>query len=214
MDTEKQCSKCLEVKPLEDFYRAKRLKFGRSYRCKVCQKVYQRKRYTENSEYREAILVRVNKRLEDNPEYDKDFYEANREKILARKRVFREENPDLAKIHSAKFRQTHPEYSRDYYLANKEACNARIKKWREDNPGKRKSHTAKRRAAKLQRTVSWSETEAITEFYVNCSTGMVVDHIIPLQGKEVSGLHVLNNLQYLTPKENGEKSNKLLEEYA
>lgn len=36
---------------------------------------------------------------------------------------------------------------------------------------------------------------------------MVVDHIIPTKGKNVSGLHVLNNLQYLTPSQNNSKKN-------
>jgi 5-methylcytosine-specific restriction endonuclease McrA len=37
---------------------------------------------------------------------------------------------------------------------------------------------------------------------------MVVDHIIPLCGKKISGLHVIWNMQYLTPKQNSKKGNK------
>jgi hypothetical protein len=67
---------------------------------------------------------------------------------------------------------------------------------------------AKRRASKLQRTVPWADLKAIKEFYANCPKGYAVDHIIPLQGTTVSGLHVLNNLQYLTPTQNSRKGNK------
>ena len=66
----------------------------------------------------------------------------------------------------------------------------------------------KRRASKLQRTVGWSDYKAIKEFYKNCPIGYSVDHIVPLQGINVSGLHVLNNLQYLTQSENSSKGNK------
>lgn len=73
---------------------------------------------------------------------------------------------------------------------------------------------ARRRAAKLQRTPSWSEVEAINLFYQNCPQGYEVDHIIPLQGELVSGLHVLSNLQYLTSFENRSKQNKFnIEEF-
>jgi 5-methylcytosine-specific restriction endonuclease McrA len=57
------------------------------------------------------------------------------------------------------------------------------------------------------RIPSWGQ-EGILEFYINCPKEMVVDHIIPLCGKLVSGLHILSNLQYLSPHENSVKYNK------
>ena len=60
------------------------------------------------------------------------------------------------------------------------------------------------------RIPSWYESEKhlIAEFYENCPDGYHVDHIIPLQGKLVSGLHTLSNLQYLSAYENMKKGNK------
>lgn len=69
-------------------------------------------------------------------------------------------------------------------------------------------YQAQVRALKLQRTPSWSETEDILQFYNNCPAGYHVDHIIPLQGKLVSGLHVLSNLQYLLVSDNLSKGNR------
>ena len=66
----------------------------------------------------------------------------------------------------------------------------------------------KRRASRLQRTPAWADLEAIKQFYLNCPKGYHVDHIVPLQGVNVSGFHVLNNLQYLTAAENCSKGNK------
>lgn len=57
-------------------------------------------------------------------------------------------------------------------------------------------------------TPSWANLTKIKEIYDNCPAGYQVDHIIPLQGKLVSGLHIETNLQYLTREENNRKSNK------
>ncbi len=88
------------------------------------------------------------------------------------------------------------------------------------NKAKRAANRAKRRCSQLQRTPKWvsvEETLQIKALYQQAKdlqkdTGKVwhVDHIIPLQGKEVSGLHVLSNLQILLADENLKKGNKLI----
>jgi hypothetical protein len=76
-------------------------------------------------------------------------------------------------------------------------------------------HEAKRRAAQLQRTPLWADMAAIRAVYAEAarltrSTGTVhhVDHVLPLQGLLVSGLHVHTNLQILTAAENSRKRNR------
>lgn len=80
--------------------------------------------------------------------------------------------------------------------------------WTKRNKGANSAKEAKRRSKKLQRTPRWTETYKIIKFYKERPEGYHVDHIIPLQGKYVSGLHVLDNLQYLIAKDNLRKSNK------
>ena len=66
-----------------------------------------------------------------------------------------------------------------------------------------------RRSLKLKATPKWANLNKIKQFYLNCPKGYHVDHIVPLQGKNICGLHVENNLQYLSAKDNIIKSNKV-----
>lgn len=65
-----------------------------------------------------------------------------------------------------------------------------------------------RNTRRRQRTPKWANLGEICRIYSECPEGMVVDHIVPLSGKTVCGLHVPENLQYLTPGENGAKWNR------
>jgi hypothetical protein len=96
-----------------------------------------------------------------------------------------------------------------YATENKEKRLAQWREWYNKNKLKQKIKFQFEKAEKLKRMPSWADREAIAEFYRNCPKGYHVDHIIPLRGKYVSGLHVLENLQYLPAKENMSKGNKI-----
>lgn len=65
-----------------------------------------------------------------------------------------------------------------------------------------------RKTRLLAATPPWVDLKEIRGFYDGCPTGMHVDHTVPLRGRNVCGLHVAANLQYLTAAENFRKSNK------
>jgi hypothetical protein len=79
-------------------------------------------------------------------------------------------------------------------------------KYIQDNSGIVNAQKARRNAIKVSATVLWDQ-KGITEFYERCPKGYHVDHVIPLQGKYVCGLHILSNLQYLPALENQQKHN-------
>jgi len=110
---------------------------------------------------------------------------------------------------------------------------ARVKAWRLANPEKYKESSTRYinnnrgtivakvtayRINKNKRTPKWVDSEEswlIKEVYrlaadrtKNTGIEWHVDHIIPLHGKKVSGLHTISNLQVIPGKSNKCKSNK------
>jgi hypothetical protein len=86
-------------------------------------------------------------------------------------------------------------------------CTLCYKDYQIENSNLFKSYTAERRALIIQRSMKWDQ-DGIKDFYINCPKGYHVDHIIPLKGIDICGLHVYSNLQYLTATENSKKRNK------
>lgn len=130
-----------------------------------------------------------------------EYRKANPEKI--RNKLKRRDSKKLSD-YSKKYRLENPEYFKNYLTENRHRYNFMA---------------AKRRGAKLQATPPWLTKQHLeqTEFLYACAkdleqmfgTKWHVDHIVPLQGKNVSGLHVPWNLQVIRAEENLKKGNKL-----
>lgn len=117
-------------------------------------------------------------------------YYANQEKIVEKARISRAtESPEkrTARLEQAKIKS---------------------RLWRANNPRHRNALSTAHKKVVKQRTPVWADRQKIVEFYKNCPKGYQVDHIVPLRGTIVSGLHIAENLQYLTAKENRNKSNR------
>jgi len=134
---------------------------------------------------------------------------------------WRAKNPKKVKQHNDTQYANHAKKlsarSRNHYAKNAEELRLKKQEYQRNNLHIYAKNGAKRKAAKIQRTPSWLteiDFERIGNEYKLAAlltkvTGSSwhVDHIVPLQGKIVSGLHVPSNLRVLPAKENISKSN-------
>jgi hypothetical protein len=113
-------------------------------------------------------------------------------------------------VYKLKYKEwvSNPENAKKNYIANQKTQSERWRRWYEKNKSKQNAKSNMEKAIRLQRIPPWADLDAIKEFYLNRPEGYHVDHIVPLRGKSVSGLHVLENLQYLPANENLSKGNK------
>lgn len=128
-------------------------------------------------------------------------------------RIFRERHPERLAENDRRKRAAKPGLYREIDKAK------RLKK-PELYADIRRTAKAKRRASELNRNVTWADAAKIREVYALArmlteATGVPhhVDHVLPLQGKLVSGLHVHNNLQVLPGIENTRKGNRFQVEF-
>lgn len=103
------------------------------------------------------------------------------------------------------------------YECHKEDCRGRWKQAK--RPDYFRQFSAKVRAIKTNTIPAWAEWDKIEAIYAECAqlakeTGINyhVDHIIPQNGENVSGLHVHTNLRIITATENMKKRNKVFDD--
>ena len=135
---------------------------------------------------------------------------------------YRKANPNYQTKYQVEYRKANPDYSVSDYRANLEKIKSRITTYQKANRGKVNAWAMRRHAAKMQRTPPWltkKDFADIAKIYELCAertrvTGIphAVDHVIPLQGRTVSGLHIASNLQIITAAENCSKNNKYVQE--
>ena len=185
----KVCTKCAVSKSASDFYVDSRRGYLRG-KCKECLK-----------------------------QEDKAYRTANPEKKAKQAKQWRVNNPEkwkeVAKRHFVKNRDVMYQRSAIWREANREYCNQLSREWAKNNPSKASANASKRRAKLLNATPVWADFAAIQIEYdladwCSKTTGIKyhVDHIMPLQGKNVCGLHVPNNLQVIQAMDNLKKNNK------
>lgn len=176
---------------------------GDKYSCGECLKCRTRERYVSDNS---CVQCR------------KDG--TDRAKAAARTRAWNEANAERAAA-----------YRKAKYAADGDLLRAKQRQRTLDNPGSNyatvKSWRARNRAQcnflimmrdkrTKRATPKWVDSAAIKDIYMLAAYWrerghpVHVDHIVPLQGKNVCGLHVPWNLQIIEADDNMSKSNKLL----
>lgn len=202
--------------------------------CCECMRVKLKKRYAKNPEHWKSVsrnrqlnltveqkaeyARRIREKRKQNPEIFAEYEDRKRAKIksdpvLAEKERLRQLNKQ--KRAYAKHPEKYKKKASDRHDANRDRNNELAKQWKSENPEKVKALNDKwgpfSRAERKKRIPPWltaEDKEKIRKIYAEAkSKGLQVDHIIPLQGKTVSGLHVPSNLQLLTRSENASKRN-------
>ena len=214
------CKKCNVDKPLDEFQLDKRR--NKHYgTCRVCRVKAARENRQANIEtYRKRTREYLREWRAKNPEKQaaicKTYDEKNRDKRSAYAKQYRKDNPEKVKALLQSWVKANPEKMKGYMQKASKA-------WHERNPEYLKEHykankeryvaaRARRRAAQESATPTWltaidkamiQEMYDVSEArYIQTGIKHHVDHIVPINGKGVAGMHVPWNLQVITAHEN------------
>ncbi len=189
------CTKCSNTLNIAEFGKDKHQPDGLNTRCRQCVKI-------ANYNYRTNNPTKFKQSA-------KNHYESNKSTV----------NKKAAQYGRAEHRR---EQKKQYYENNKDWLNEKSRNWHKVNwertRGARLARNKERELRKRQAVPPWFEKQLVKEIYEKSAeltreTGILhhVDHIIPLRGENVCGLHCLANLQIIPWYQNLTKGNKLTE---
>lgn len=144
------------------------------------------------------------------------YYWANRDKELARGAARRD--PEAQRRRDAERYATNPEAvkaaAQRWRERNRGRARAKSREWQLKNPEAAAMHAAARRARERRATPPWADKFLMREVYDLAArrtavTGIEwhVDHVVPMNGDTVSGLHCEANLDVIPAKANLKKQN-------
>ena len=204
----KHCPVCNKTKGKELFPRDKKTKGGLYYSCRECK-------LANDKIYREKNKERIAAKKAECYQAKRDLYD---EKNKAWVKANKEARKQHIKNYYAKHKDEILEKQSDYRKENKELCNYRVADWAKRNKSARRATYSKRRGIKLKATPPWLTDDMqaeIKEIYQLAEDAHLVsgefyhvDHIVPLQGEDVCGLHVPWNLQVIPFDLNLSKGNR------
>lgn len=182
----KKCAICKKEKSLENFNKNKSKKDGLSTDCRSCTKIY-----AEN------------------------YRAKNKDQLLIQSRDFKHKNRDFINFKNRENYHTIKKYDKNFMKKKRKSNSV----WKQNNKGKVNFNTAKRYSSKIRRScLTTKEDFNIIETMYNIAAWLTevtgihyhVDHVFPLNGKLVSGLHIPSNLQIITEQENSYKHNNFI----
>ena len=192
----KSCVTCGESKELEFFYRRKDSPDGYRNDCKLCRKAKSHSNYFSDLVNKRAWHREHHReKMELNPNWYAEYYAANKEKMS---------------VYNAKG-------YRERYRAKRLV---QAKQWAQDNPGMANANKKAYKVAKINACPPWVRSNPELMWVMSQVYELAVmrsemfgfpwhvDHVVPLRGKVVSGLHVPWNLQVIPGVDNMSKSNK------
>jgi hypothetical protein len=193
----KICPKCNTISELKKCKNGHEFNRSTCRQCPKCQQDrYKERLINRGDRYKEEIRAFKRNWARENREVLDLWVRNNRDRSNAIKKKWRDANPDKTPLAT--------------------------KAWRKANPGKDGHYVAKRRSKLKHAIPPWltpQHIEEIKSFYKLAKElqwlseePLHVDHIVPLQGKNVCGLHVPWNLQILPRKENMRKGNRITKE--
>ena len=225
---EKKCTKCGEVKSLDEFSNAKKGKHGKHARCKSCFKLY----YQDNKEkYKQSNIIWQENNREYRKNISKEYYKKNKEYIRKQHQKWNENNKEKRKIYD----QKNKHIRQKYYKENKERI---IKKTGEYTKERIKTDPLFKLTCSIRTNIgnsliksgytkkakSYNILKCEYDFFMNWLNGLAsnghtygigelhLDHVIPISLAETEDEAILlshySNYQLLSADENLAKSNR------